>query len=86
MTKLEQMLIIAKSISYIEPHSSNIEDWTDDELTYKSINISLNNEIQLRAGINMCSRFPPLKIVYKAILSGYITYFTQLHHIQNNYK
>ena len=61
MTKLEEMIIIAQNISYIEPTSTNIDEWTSIELLHKSIYI--------------CNQFPPLKIIYKSILSGYIKQF-----------
>jgi len=35
----------------------------------------LNNEVQIKAGLYICSLFPPLKLVYKSILRGYIVYF-----------
>lgn len=79
MPKLEELMIIAQNISYIEPSSQNSDEWTSDELIYKSIHISLHNEIQIRAGLHMCNKFPPLKLVYKHILSGYINFFTDLN-------
>ena len=89
MTKLEELMIIAQNIPYIEPSSQNSDEWSSDELIYKSIHISLHNEIQIRAGLHMCNKFPPLKLVYKHILSGYIKFFTDLNTIvissQSNY-
>ena len=79
MTKLEELMIIAQNIPYIEPSSQNSDEWSSDELIYKSIHISLHNEIQIRAGLHMCNKFPPLKLVYKHILSGYIKFFTDLN-------
>ena len=79
MTKLEELMIIAQNIPYIEPSSQNSDEWTSDELIYKSIHISLHNEIQIRAGLHMCNKFPPLKLVYKHILSGYIKFFKDLN-------
>ena len=74
MTKLEELMIIAQNIPYIEPSSQNSDEWSSDELIYKSIHISLHNEIQIRAGLHMCNKFPPLKLVYKHILAGYIKF------------
>ena len=89
MTKLEELMIIAQNIPYIEPSSQNSDEWSSDELIYKSIHISLHNEIQIRAGLHMCNKFPPLKLVYKHILAGYIKFFTELNTIvissQSNY-
>ena len=76
MTKLEEMIIIAQNIPYIEPTSTNIDEWTSMELLHKSIHIALQNNIQIRAGLYICNQFPPLKIIYKSILSGYIKQFT----------
>ena len=39
MTKLEDLILIAQNIPYIEPISQNTNEWTSDELIYKSINI-----------------------------------------------
>ena len=79
MTKLEELIILAQNIPYIEPISQKLDEWSSDELIYKSIHISLHNEIQIRAGLHMCNKFPPLKLVYKHILSGYIKFFTDLN-------
>lgn len=79
MTKLEELIVIAQNIPYIEPTSQNTNEWSSDELIYKSINISLHNEIQICAGLHMCNKFPPLKLVYKHILSGYIKFFMDLN-------
>jgi len=79
MTKLVDMIVIAQNVPYVEPISQNIDDWTSDELLYKSINIALENGIQIRSALNICNTFPPLKIIYKSILSKYITYYTSIH-------
>ena len=39
MTKLEELMIIAQNIPYIEPSSQNSDEWSSDELIYKSIHI-----------------------------------------------
>jgi len=79
MTKLVDMIVIAQNVHYVEPISQNIDDWTSDELLYKSINIALENGIQIRSALNICNTFPPLKIIYKSILSKHITYYTSIH-------
>jgi len=76
MTKLVDMIAFARTIQYIEPHNPNVDTWTSDELLYKSINIALVNDIQIRASVNICKSFPFLKIIYKTILSKYIKNFT----------
>ncbi len=76
MVTLENLITDAKNIVYIEPTTDNIDQYSNDELVYKSINIALNNEVQIKAGLYICSLFPPLKLVYKSILRGYIVYFT----------
>ena len=81
MTKLEEMIILAQNISYREPTSANIDEWTSIELIYKSIHIALQNNIQIRAALYMCNQFPPLKFIYKSILSGYIKQFTNLNSV-----
>ena len=81
MTKLEEMIILAQHISYREPTNTNIDEWTSMELIHKSIHIALQNNIQIRAGLYMCNQFPPLKLIYKSILSGYIKHFTNLNSV-----
>ena len=76
MTKIVDMIAFARTIQYIEPQNPNVDKWTNDELLYKSINIALVNDIQIRASLNICESFPPLKIIYKTILSKYIKKFT----------
>jgi hypothetical protein len=75
MTKLEDLIIIAQQIPYVEPSPVNIDEWSNDELLYKSINIALHNIIQIKAGLYICSLFSPLKLIYKSILNAYIKYF-----------
>jgi len=76
MTKLAELIIIAQNIPYIEPSSSNMEQWTSDELVFKCIDIALHNPVQIKAGLYVCEQFPPLKLIYKSILNQYIKYFT----------
>jgi hypothetical protein len=79
MVKLEELITIAQNINYVEPASTNIDEWNNDELVYKSIQIALHNVVQIKAGLYMCNMFPPLKLIYKSILSGYIKYFNKLN-------
>ena len=78
MAKLAELIEKAKCIKYIEPKSQNIEEWTSDELVFKSINIALQHDIQIKAGLYICKHFPPLKIIYNSILTQYINYFIKL--------
>ena len=77
MTKLVDMIAIAYTVPYIAPSNPNVNEWTSDELLYKSIHIALINDIQIRAALNTCETFPPLKLIYKSILNKYINYFTK---------
>jgi hypothetical protein len=79
MVKLEELIIIAQNINYIEPTSTNIDEWNNDELVYKSIQIALQNVVQIKAGLYICNMFPQLKLIYKSILSSYIKYFNKLN-------
>jgi hypothetical protein len=81
MTKLEDLIVVAQNITYIEPINENIDEWSNDELLYKSIHIALHNIIQIKAGLYICNMFPPLKLIYKSILNGYIKHFKNLHKI-----
>ena len=81
MTTLNNLIIIAKNVQYIEPISKNIDDWNSDELVFKSIKIALDNDIQVKAGLYICNQFPPLKIFYKSILNQYINYFKKQKYI-----
>ena len=76
MAKLVELIIIAQNIPYIEPQSENMDDWSSDELVFKSIYIALNNPVQIKAGLHICNQFPPLKLIYKSILNQYIKYFS----------
>lgn len=77
--KLVELIAYAKTINYIEPTSSNSDEWSHDELVFKSIKIALDSDIQIKAGLHICNQFPPLKIIYKSILRQYINYFTSLN-------
>lgn len=89
MTKLVDMLAFARNIRYIEPDNPNVDEWTSDELLYKSIHIALVNDIQIRSALNICDTFPPLKLIYKSILTKYIKHFTrqsmESQPVQNNF-
>ena len=82
--KLIELIVYAKTINYIEPSSQNSDEWSHDELVFKSIKIALDNDIQIKAAIHICNQFPPLKIIYKSILRQYIDYFTSLNLQHNN--
>jgi hypothetical protein len=77
MTKLVDMIAFARTIQYREPRNSIVDEWTSDELLYKSIHIALVNDIQIRSALNICESFPPLKFIYKSILTKYIKHFTR---------
>lgn len=77
MTKLVDMIAVAYTIHYTDPLNPNVDEWTSDELLYKSIHIALINDVQIRSALNICETFPPLKLIYKSILSKYINYFTK---------
>jgi hypothetical protein len=76
MTKLVELIAIAENIPYTLPLSSNINEWTSDELLYESIHIALVNRVQILSALNICNTFPPLKLIYKSILTRYIKHFT----------
>ena len=78
MAKLVELIIIAQNIPYIEPQSENMDEWSSDELVFKSIYIALSNPVQIKAGLHICNQFPPLKLIYKSILNQYIRYFSNL--------
>ena len=79
MTKLVELIAIAENIPYIAPTNPNIDEWSSDELLYESIHIALVNRVQIRSALNICNTFPPLKLIYKSILSRYITYYTDVY-------
>ena len=83
MTKLVELIAIAENIPYIAPINPNIDHWTSDELLYESIHIALVNRVQIRSALNICNTFPPLKLVYKSILTQYIKYFTDIYKMSN---
>ena len=77
--KLVDLIEYAKAINYIEPSSQNSDEWSHDELVFKSIKIALDSDIQIKDGLHICNQFHPLKIIYKSILRQYINYFTSLN-------
>jgi hypothetical protein len=79
MTKLVELIAIAEHIPYIAPNNPNFDQWSSDELLYESIHIALVNGVQIRSALNICSTFPPLKLIYKSILSRYIKHFTEVY-------
>lgn len=79
MTKLTELILIAQNVYYIKPKTTDIDKWSSDELVFESIHIALNSEVQIKAGLHMCNQFPPLKLIYKAILNQYIKYYTNLN-------
>ena len=79
MTKLVELIAIAENIPYIAPTNPNIDEWSSDELLYESIHIALVNRVQIRSALNICNTFPPLKLIYKSILSRYIKYYTDVY-------
>ena len=81
MTKLIDLISIAENIPYFAPENPNIDEWTSDELLYESIHIALVNGVQIRSALNICNTFPPLKLIYKSILSRYIKYFTDMYNL-----
>ena len=78
MTKLVDMIAFAYTVHYVAPSNPNVDEWTSDDLLYKSIHIALVNDIQIRSALNICDTFPPLKLIYKSILTKYIKHFTNL--------
>lgn len=86
MTKLIELVIIAQNINYIEPQSTNSDEWSLDELTFKAIKMALDNPLQIKAGLAICDQFPPLKLIYKSILNQYIKYYTKLNQSLNSAK
>lgn len=56
MTKLAELIIIAQNIPYIEPQSENMDEWSSDELVFKSIYIALSNPVQIKAGLHICNQ------------------------------
>jgi len=88
MTKLVDMIALAYTVHYVAPSNPNVDEWTSDDLLYKSIHIALVNDIQIRSALNICETFPPLKLIYKSILTKYIKHFTrhsmESQPVQNN--
>jgi hypothetical protein len=71
---MEELLICAKNVNYIEPNK-DVKEWSIDELHLKSINVALDSYAQLQSLINICNTFPPLKIFVKSQLRNYIKQF-----------
>lgn len=72
---LLELLELSKQVYYVDPNLPE-ENWSNNEIIFKAINISINSPIQVKAGLIMCDMFPPIKIIFKTIIRRYIKYFS----------
>lgn len=73
--KLVELIEDAKVVNYIDPNK-NISEYNKEEILYGAIYISLQNEIQIRAGLLLLDMFPPVKFFVKGLMRQYIKKFT----------
>ena len=72
--KLEELIFLAKNISYILP-SKEYSQWDENEILFNSIYIGLNHESQLHTLNSLCKMFSPIKLIAKEKLKMYINNF-----------
>ena len=75
--KIEKLEVIAKNLTYIENRME--DEWDDDGYIHSSIHTLLNNKILWKTIHIMMRMFPPVKLVYKMVLQGYIKRMSRLN-------
>jgi|TARA_B110000483_G_C17861432_1_gene414348 hypothetical protein len=81
--KLEELLVVAKTVNYIPP-TNDLSKMTNDEIYDGCINVVVNNPIQMKGAMIVCSVFPPLKLLFKSSIRSYIERFYQQNQQQAN--
>ena len=70
--KLKELIDKAKEVNYIEPKSKDMNTWSSDEILNNALYTALHLDVQVRATLDMCKLFPPLKMFAKMMLTKYI--------------
>ncbi len=80
---LDELIIFAKTINYIPPNKG-IEQWSDEECSFGSLAIALQNPVQIRSFKGICKMLPPLTLIFKQRLKNYIKMFINNPNNSNN--
>lgn len=80
---LDELIIFAKTLNYIPPNK-DIEQWSDEECSFGSLAIALQNPVQIRSFKGICKMLPPLTLIFKQRLKNYIKMFFNNTNNNNN--
>lgn len=72
--KLDELIYLAKHITYIPP-TSEYSKWTDDEILFHALYIGLQNQSQIDTIQMACEICPPVKLMAKERIRRYLKYF-----------
>jgi hypothetical protein len=75
--KIEKLEVIAKNLTYMEHRPE--EEWDDNAYIHSSIQNVLHNKILWKTIHILMRMFPPVKLVYKMVIQGYIKKMSELN-------
>ena len=75
--KIEKLEVIAKNLTYMEDRPQ--EDWDDNAYIHSSIHTLLNDKVLWKTIHIIMRMFPPVKLVYKMVVQGYIKKMSELN-------
>lgn len=80
--KLEELITLARNVNYIAPNKL-VNEYTEDEICFGSINILIHNEILLKGMSDTLNAYPPLKLLLKSNLKNYIEFMVNLNNTES---
>lgn len=78
--KIEKLEVIAKNLTYMENRPE--EEWDDNAYIHSSIHNVLHNRVLWKTIHILMRMFPPVKLVYKMVIQGYIKKMSELNNEQ----
>jgi len=78
--KIEKLEVIAKNLTYMENRPE--EEWDDNAYIHSSIHNVLNNKVLWKTIHILMRMFPPVRLVYKMVIQGYIKKMSELNNEQ----
>jgi hypothetical protein len=75
--KIEKLEVIAKNLTYIENRVE--EEWDDNAYINSSIHTLLHDKVLWKTIHIIMRMFPPVKLVYKMVIQGYIKKMSELN-------
>lgn len=78
--KIEKLEVIAKNLTYMENRPE--EEWDDNAYIHSSIHNVLHNRVLWKTIHILMRMFPPVKLVYKMVIQGYIKKMSELNNQQ----